>query len=140
MKNPQSQVHRVVTDLRVPVKFALTGTRSRTVLTDLWALFHVVAPGLLSSWTRFGDDYVKPLASPDLRGDARRQLTERLRRRIRPLMLRRTKESVASDLPPKQEQVVRVTLDPAHRELYERTLNRERLRSSTSSTTCPATA
>ncbi|MBT2500952.1 DEAD/DEAH box helicase [Curtobacterium sp. ISL-83] len=128
VKNPQSQTHRVASELRAPVKFAITGTPLENGLTDLWALFHVVAPGLLSSSTRFGDDYVKPLASPDLRGEARRALVERLRRRIRPLMLRRTKESVASDLPPKQEQVVRVTLDPAHRALYERTLNRERLK------------
>ncbi|MBA8989939.1 hypothetical protein FHW23_001185 [Curtobacterium pusillum] len=128
VKNPQSQTHRVAVDLRAPVKFAITGTPLENGLTDLWALFHIVAPGLLSSWSRFGDDYVKPLSSPDLRGDARRQLTERLRRRIRPLMLRRTKESVAADLPPKQEQVVRVTLDPAHRALYETTLNRERLK------------
>ena len=128
VKNPQSQTHRAAVDLPAPVKFAITGTPLENGLTDLWALFHVVAPGLLSSWSRFGDDYVKPLASPDLRGEARRELTARLRRRIRPLMLRRTKESVAADLPPKQEQVVRVTLDPAHRALYERTLNRERLK------------
>ncbi|WP_144750576.1 DEAD/DEAH box helicase [Curtobacterium pusillum] len=128
VKNPQSQTHRAAVELRAPVKFAITGTPLENGLTDLWALFHVVAPGLLSSWSRFGDDYVKPLASPDLRGAARQELTERLRRRIRPLMLRRTKESVAADLPPKQEQVVRVTLDPAHRALYETTLNRERLK------------
>jgi hypothetical protein len=128
VKNPQSQTHRAAVELRAPVKFAITGTPLENGLTDLWALFHVVAPGLLSSWSRFGDDYVKPLGSPDLRGEARRSLVERLRRRIRPLMLRRTKESVAADLPPKQEQVVRVTLDPAHRALYERTLNRERLK------------
>ncbi len=128
VKNPQSQTHRAAVELRAPVKFAITGTPLENGLTDLWALFHVVAPGLLSSWSRFGDDYVKPLASPDLRGVARQELTERLRRRIRPLMLRRTKESVAADLPPKQEQVVRVTLDPAHRALYETTLNRERLK------------
>ncbi|WIB78796.1 DEAD/DEAH box helicase [Curtobacterium sp. MCPF17_002] len=128
VKNPQSQTHRAAVELRAPVKFAITGTPLENGLTDLWALFHVVAPGLLSSWSRFGDDYVKPLASPDLRGAARSELTARLRRRIRPLMLRRTKESVAADLPPKQEQVVRVTLDPAHRALYERTLNRERLK------------
>ena len=128
VKNPQSQTHRAAVDLRAPVKFAITGTPLENGLTDLWALFHIVAPGLLSSWSRFGDDYVKPLASPDLRGPARQELTARLRRRIRPLMLRRTKESVAADLPPKQEQVVRVTLDPAHRALYERTLNRERLK------------
>ncbi|MFJ2980709.1 SNF2-related protein [Curtobacterium sp. NPDC087082] len=128
VKNPQSQTHRVAVDLRAPVKFAITGTPLENGLTDLWALFHIVAPGLLSSWSRFGDDYVKPLGSPDLRGAARQELTARLRRRIRPLMLRRTKESVAADLPPKQEQVVRVTLDPAHRTLYETTLNRERLK------------
>ncbi len=128
VKNPQSQTHRVASELRAPVKIAITGTPLENGLTDLWALFSIVAPGLLSSSTRFGDDYVKPLASPDLRGEARSELTARLRRRIRPLMLRRTKESVASDLPPKQEQVVRVTLDPAHRQVYERTLNRERLK------------
>ncbi|TCL85278.1 SNF2 family DNA or RNA helicase [Curtobacterium sp. PhB142] len=128
VKNPQSQTHRVASELQAPVKFAITGTPLENGLTDLWALFHIVAPGLLSTWTRFGDDFVKPLASPELRGEARQQLTAKLRRRIRPLMLRRTKQAVAADLPPKQEQVVRVTLDPAHRELYERTLNRERLK------------
>ncbi|WIB27560.1 DEAD/DEAH box helicase [Curtobacterium sp. MCSS17_015] len=128
VKNPQSQTHRVAAELRAPVKIAVTGTPLENGLADLWALFSIVAPGLLSSWTRFGDDYVKPLASPDLRGAARKELTDRLRRRIRPLMLRRTKESVAADLPEKVEQVVRVTLDPAHRDLYETTLNRERLK------------
>ncbi len=128
VKNPASQTHRVAAELRAPVKFAITGTPLENGLTDLWALFHIVAPGLLSTWTRFGDDFVKPLASPDLRGEARQELTDRLRHRIRPLMLRRTKQAVAADLPPKQEQVVRVTLDPAHRALYERTLNRERLK------------
>jgi SNF2 family DNA or RNA helicase len=128
IKNPQSQTHRVAAEVRAPVKIAITGTPLENGLADLWALFAVVAPGLLSSWTRFGDDYVKPLASPDLRGAARKELTDRLRRRIRPLMLRRTKQSVAADLPEKVEQVVRVTLDPAHRDLYEKTLNRERLK------------
>ncbi|PZE62683.1 hypothetical protein DEI83_14830 [Curtobacterium sp. MCBD17_021] len=128
VKNPQSQTHRVAAELHAPVKIAVTGTPLENGLADLWALFSIVAPGLLSSWTRFGDDYVKPLASPDLRGAARKELTDRLRRRIRPLMLRRTKESVAADLPEKVEQVVRVTLDPAHRDLYETTLNRERLK------------
>jgi SNF2 family DNA or RNA helicase len=50
----------------------------------------------------------------------------RLRRRIRPLMMRRTKEAVASDLPPKQEQVLEVELTPEHRHIYETYLQRER--------------
>ena len=50
----------------------------------------------------------------------------RLRRRIRPLVLRRTKELVAPDLPPKQEQELRIELAPAHRALYDAVLQRER--------------
>jgi superfamily II DNA or RNA helicase len=128
VKNPVSQAHRVAVDLRAPVKIAVTGTPLENGLTDLWALFRIVAPGLLSSYTRFSEDYVKPLASVDLQGSARTRLTDRLRARIRPLMLRRTKESVASDLPPKQEQVLRVPLEAEHRDLYDATLNRERLK------------
>lgn len=128
VKNPGSQSHRAVAAIPTAVRIALTGTPLENGLTDLWALFHIVAPGLLSSLTRFTEDYVKPLGSDDLRSDDRRALTDRLRRRIRPLMLRRTKDAVAADLPEKQEQVLRIDLDPAHRERYDRTLNRERLK------------
>jgi len=128
VKNPQSQAHQLAADLPAPFKLAITGTPLENGLTDLWALFHIVAPGLLSSLTRFGEDYVKPLGSPDLVGAAREERMDRLRRRIRPLMLRRTKESVAADLPPKQEQVLQVELDPAHRTLYDTVLHRERMK------------
>ena len=49
-----------------------------------------------------------------------------LRRRIRPLMLRRTKEQVATDLPEKQEQVIELELNPQHRKVYQTHLQRER--------------
>jgi SNF2 family DNA or RNA helicase len=50
----------------------------------------------------------------------------RLRRRISPLMLRRTKEGVAAELPPKQEQIVEVVLQPKHMRIYQTHLQRER--------------
>ncbi|HAM25524.1 MAG TPA: DNA/RNA helicase, partial [Microbacteriaceae bacterium] len=50
----------------------------------------------------------------------------RLRRRIRPLMMRRTKELVATELPAKQEQVLRIDLAPRHRKLYDTFLQKER--------------
>jgi hypothetical protein len=128
VKNPSSQAHRCASELRTPFKLAITGTPLENGLMDLWSLFHVVAPGLLSSSTRFTDDYVKPADSPDVAGDARAALIDRLRRRIRPLMLRRTKELVAADLPAKQEQVLRVDLEPAHRAQYDLVLQRERLK------------
>ncbi|MFN8031594.1 MAG: DEAD/DEAH box helicase, partial [Dermatophilaceae bacterium] len=56
------------------------------------------------------------------------EMLHRLRRRIKPLMLRRTKEMVAADLPPKQEQRLAVELTPAHRRLYDQHLQRERQR------------
>ncbi|MGN6744481.1 MAG: DEAD/DEAH box helicase, partial [Amnibacterium sp.] len=56
----------------------------------------------------------------------RAERLERLRRRIRPFLLRRTKEQVAPELPPKQEQVLTVDLAPAHRDLYDVWLQRER--------------
>jgi superfamily II DNA or RNA helicase len=121
VKNRASQAHRCAVDLDVPFKLAITGTPLENSLTDLWSLLHVVAPGLLGSSVRFADDYVKPIAT----GEAP-DLLQKLRKRIRPLMMRRTKEQVASDLPAKQEQVLRVDLDPAHRDLYDAFLQRER--------------
>jgi len=123
VKNRTSQAHRCAVELDAPFKLAITGTPLENGLMDLWSLFAVVAPGLLSNVARFTDDYVKPLA---LGGQP--ELLARLRRRIRPLMLRRTKQMVAADLPEKQEQVLRVELDPSHRELYDTVLQRERLK------------
>ncbi|HLH99448.1 MAG TPA: DEAD/DEAH box helicase, partial [Acidimicrobiales bacterium] len=57
-------------------------------------------------------------------GDAER--LDRLRRRIRPVMLRRSKGAVASDLPEKQERVLEVDLEPRHRRMYQVHLARER--------------
>ena len=54
------------------------------------------------------------------------QALERFRRRIRPFLLRRTKDLVAADLPPKQEQVLEVELTPRHRRIYDTHLQRER--------------
>ncbi|MBD8584187.1 DEAD/DEAH box helicase [Frigoribacterium sp. CFBP 8766] len=123
VKNPQSQTHRCAVDLDVPVTIAITGTPLENGLLDLWALFRIVAPGLLSTSVRFSDDWLKPIATGE-----RPELLQALRRRIRPLMLRRTKELVAPELPEKQEQVLRVDLAPAHRELYDAFLQRERLK------------
>ena len=90
---------------------------------DLWSLLSVAAPGLYPRPVEFRDTYVKPIEA----GEGAELLTT-LRRRIRPLMMRRTKEQVARELPPKQEQVVTVPLHPRHRTIYDRHLQRERQR------------
>jgi SNF2 family DNA or RNA helicase len=126
VKNHTSRAHRCARDLEAPFKLAITGTPLENNLTELWALFAIVAPGLFPSARRFAEDYVRPIGAPgDGRGHGAAALA-RLRRRIRPLMMRRTKESVAPELPAKQEQVIAIELAPKHRKLYDTVLQRER--------------
>ncbi len=121
IKNRASKVHLCARDLDTPFKLALTGTPMENNLLELWALFAVVAPGLFPSARRFAEDYLRPATAP-----ADPALIHRLRRRIRPLMLRRTKDVVAPELPPKQEQTLQIELNPRHRRLYDTFLQRER--------------
>jgi superfamily II DNA or RNA helicase len=121
VKNATSHAHRCAVALNAPYKLAITGTPMENSLTDLWSLFAIVAPGLFPSAKKFGDDYVKPIAKGD-----NSDLVDRLRRRIRPLMMRRTKDLVAKELPAKQEQVLSIELAPKHKKLYDTYLQRER--------------
>ena len=100
----------------------VTGTPFENRLMELWSLLSIVAPGL----------YPWPRPLPRARWPARSRRSgdqaalDRFRRRIRPFLLRRTKELVAADLPPKQEQVLEVELKPRHRKIYDTHLAKER--------------
>jgi len=123
VKNHRAKTYQCARLLDAPFKLAITGTPLENSLMDLWALLSIVAPGLFPSPQRFTDEFRKPIES----GQAPEVLAS-LRRRIRPLMLRRTKDNVARDLPPKVEQVLHVTLNPAHQKIYQTHLQRERQR------------
>ncbi|WP_404475818.1 SNF2-related protein [Microbacterium aerolatum] len=131
VKNPATKQHRAVASISAGVTFAVTGTPMENSLGDLWALLKLTAPGLFASARRFRQDYIQPIEQGKVPeneegGEYRQRRLERLRRRIRPLMLRRTKELVATDLPEKQEQLLHVELSPSHRALYDTVLQRER--------------
>ncbi|WP_353807546.1 DEAD/DEAH box helicase [Agromyces sp. SYSU T00194] len=121
VKNAATKTHRAAADLRTPFVLAATGTPIENDLSELWAILRLVAPGLFPSRRAFDERYRRPIEQ-----DGNAERSETLRRRIRPLVLRRTKEQVAPELPPKQEQVLQVALEPAHRRLYDVTLQRER--------------
>jgi superfamily II DNA or RNA helicase len=120
VKNHQSKAYQCVRRLPAAFKLALTGTPMENNLMELWALLSVGAPGLFPSPDRFRDYYARPIEKGDT------ELLAQLRRRIRPLVRRRTKEQVAADLPAKQEQVLELELHPRHRAIYQRHLQRER--------------
>ena len=121
VKNRTSQVHQAAKSIDAPFRLALTGTPLENSLRDVWSLFAITAPGLFPSPHRFEEEYVRPIESGENPGRM-----QRLQRRIRPFLMRRTKDLVAADLPEKQEQVITVELSPAHRKLYDRILQKER--------------
>jgi len=120
-KNRTSHAYQKAKMLPVPFKVAMTGTPIENNLMELWSLLSITAPGLFTSPDRFTIHYRNPIEKD---GDSER--LSQLRRRVRPLILRRTKEQVVRDLPEKQEQVLELDLNPKHRKLYQTYLQRER--------------
>jgi superfamily II DNA or RNA helicase len=121
VKNHQARTYQCVRQLATPFKLAITGTPMENNLMELWSLLSITAPGLFPDPKRFAEQYARPI---ERRGDP--EPLARLRRRIKPLVKRRTKELVAADLPAKQEQTLAVDLHPRHRKLYDTQLQRER--------------
>ena len=121
VKNTKTRAWKVARALNAQVKLAITGTPMENNLMELWALLAIVADGLFPSARIFRDLYARPAESGE---DP--QVIEKLRRRVRPLMLRRTKDVVAADLPEKNDVRVNVPLTTAHRHIYDMHLQRER--------------
>lgn len=123
VKNHRSATYQAARQVGAVRTFVITGTPLENSLMDLWSMLSLAAPGLFPRPESFTERYRKPIEA----GGAPETL-ERLRRRVRPFMLRRTKSQVASELPAKTEQTLHVELHPAHRRVYDRHLNRERQR------------
>ena len=114
IKNPRSQVHRAAARVNAGHRLCLSGTPVENHLGELWALFDFLNPGLLGDADWFRHRFAVPIE--------REQNFERLRalrEQVAPYVLRRTKEQVARDLPPKTEIVRPVELGGAQRDLYE---------------------
>lgn len=111
IKNSSSQTAQAVYLLNSPCKVAVTGTPIENNLFELWASFHFALPELLGSYASFAREV-------QASGSDSRYLG-RIRQKVRPFLLRRTKQQVAPELPEKMEQVVWVELHPEQRQAYE---------------------
>jgi len=114
IKNAQTLAAKVVAQLHARHRLCLTGTPLENHLGELWSLFHFLMPGLLGDVSAFRRAYRTPI---EKHGDELRRHS--LVRRIRPFLLRRTKEQVATELPAKTEIVLPVELAGRQRDLYE---------------------
>ncbi len=114
IKNPLATTTRAVAGLKAGQRLCLSGTPLQNHLGELWSLFDFLAPGFLGSSRHFRARYRLPV---EKHGDEAAR--ERLARRVRPFLLRRTKQAVAADLPPKTEIVEQVEMESGQRALYE---------------------
>ncbi|UVE96952.1 DEAD/DEAH box helicase [Dietzia sp. B32] len=120
-KNPTSKLFAALAGLRADFLLAVTGTPMENNLTELWAVAALSCRSVLPDARDFRSQYRTPI---EKYGDA--AALERLRRRLRPFLLRRRKELVAGDLPPRTDAVMEIELSATHRRIYERELARQR--------------
>jgi len=115
IKNPTSKSFKAVRALKSKHKLILSGTPVENSVADLWSQMSFLNPGLLGSHSHFQADYVIPIEKKKDEEKARK-----LQAIIKPFILRRTKNQVAKELPPKSEQVFYCKMSDEQAECYER--------------------
>lgn len=114
VKNAGSKSAQAIRKLRTRHRLCLTGTPMENHLGELWTQFDFLMPGFLQDSKHFTRMWRTPI---EKNGDAARM--QLLNQRVRPFILRRRKEDVAKELPPKTIIVRAVELQDAQRDLYE---------------------
>ena len=114
VKNSRSQGAEVVRRIETRHRLCLTGTPLENHLGELWSQFDFLLPGFLGDSNTFTKYWRTPI---EKQGDSQRR--DLLARRIRPFILRRRKEEVAPELPPKTIILRKVELAGSQRDLYE---------------------
>ncbi len=114
IKNARAKTTQIIQQVKATHRLCLSGTPLENHLGELWSLFHFLMPGLLGDAKQFRRFFKTPIEKDG--DDTRREL---LAARVRPFMLRRNKNQVASELPPKTEMVRLIELAGNQRDLYE---------------------
>ena len=114
IKNPESQTAKAVRLLKANHRLVLTGTPVENSTIELWSQFAFLNPGFLGNLNYFKEEFAKPIER-----ERDRDIAEMLRRITFPFILRRTKDKVAKELPPKVENTVHCEMTPPQRKLYD---------------------
>ncbi|WP_052664027.1 DEAD/DEAH box helicase [Mycoplasmoides alvi] len=113
IKNNNTDLKSCVKQINSKHNLALTGTPIVNNILELWSIFDFVLPGLLGSATDFSNDYEKKIIREN-----NSVLLERLKQKVNIFCLRRTKDKVLTELPPKTQTDIIVDLQPEHRNFY----------------------
>lgn len=115
IKNRESKVFKSLNGFKSKYKLSLSGTPIENSLSDLWSQMQFINPNLLGSFSFFKKEFLNPI---EKFGDEEKK--DRLRTLVKPYLLRRTKEQVATDLPPLSTSVFYAHMTQEQKQLYER--------------------
>lgn len=116
IKNPSAQITRAVYQLKATARVALSGTPVMNNTFDLYAQLQFLVPGLFGQPEFFRKEYAHPIDR-----ERNEEKVQALKQLTAPFVLRRTKQQVATDLPPKTESVMWCEMSPDQKALYEET-------------------
>ncbi len=114
IKNTQAKRTQAAYGLQGDFRLATTGTPIENHLGELWSLFRFLNPGLLFSRQQFSDRFMLPIER-----DQDTKVRQHLKKLVQPFMLRRTKNQVLQELPPRTETTLTVPLSEGEMSLYE---------------------
>lgn len=114
IKNPRSKSFAAIKHIKGKNKLALSGTPVENSVADIWSQMSFVNPGLLGNYTYFQKEFVQAIEKKKDEDKAKR-----LQAIIKPFILRRTKSQVATELPPKSEQIFYCSMTEEQQEYYE---------------------
>ena len=122
IKNHNTQSAKAVKEIQAGSRFALTGTPIENRLSELWSIFDYLMPGFLYGYQRFRTD----IEIPVVQGQDEKSM-EKLRKMVRPFILRRLKKDVLTDLPDKLEECMYASMEGEQRKLYSAHVQRIRM-------------
>ena len=114
IKNPNSKRYKAMRLVRATNRLVMTGTPIENQTFDLYAQFNFINPGFFGSSGQFKMHYAEPI---DVYGNE--AVSSELRKLVKPFLLRRTKEQVAKDLPPKTESIIYCEMTEKQKVIYE---------------------
>jgi non-specific serine/threonine protein kinase len=115
IKNPHSDTAQAARNLISVNRLALTGTPVENNTMELWSQFSFLSPGLLGAQGFFKENFMRPIEK-----DQNEQIASTLKKIIFPFILRRTKEEVVKELPPKIENIIYSPMSEEQQKIYDK--------------------
>ncbi len=113
IKNPLAETAKAARLLNAERRLVLTGTPVENSTLELWSQFAFLNPGLLGNLDYFREEFVTPIEKKQ-----NQETAQFLRKMVHPFILRRTKDQVAPELPPRSERLLEIEMEPAQRRMY----------------------